>query len=145
MEILLQLGANETAFIQFVLFVLSIGFLTIYVYGPYFKAYDERLKRTKGADTVAKEAADEAKNLALIFQTKARETNDKIKNIFDLKKTEAGKLSTDILSEAKTTAEKSTAAARTNIENQKSKAQADIQALAAEISTQLKQKFEGGL
>ena len=45
MEILLQLGANKTAFIQFVLFVLSIGFLTIYVYGPYFKAYDERLKK----------------------------------------------------------------------------------------------------
>ncbi len=145
MEILLQLGANKTAFIQFVLFVVSIGFLTIYVYGPYFKAYDERLKRTKGADTVAKEAADEAKNLALIFQTKARETNEKIKNIFDLKKTEASKLSTDILSDAKATAEKSTAAARTDIENQKSKAQADVQALATEISAQLKQKFEGGL
>lgn len=145
MEILLQLGANKTAFIQFVLFVLSIGFLTIYVYGPYFKAYDERLKRTKGADTVAKEAADEAKSLALIFQTKARETNDTIKNIFDLKKTEAGKLSTEILSEAKTTAEKNTAVARADIENQKTKAQADVQTLAAEISAQLKQKFEGGL
>jgi F0F1-type ATP synthase membrane subunit b/b' len=145
MEILLQLGANKTAFIQFVLFVVSIGFLTIYVYGPYFKAYDERLKRTKGADTVAKEAADEAKNLVLIFQTKARETNEKIKNIFDLKKTEAGKLSAGILSDAKATAEKSAAAARVDIENQKSKAQADVQALATEISTQLKQKFEGGL
>ena len=145
MEILLQLGANKTAFIQFVLFVLSIGFLTIYVYGPYFKAYDERLKGTKGADTVTKEAADEAKNLALIFQTKARETNAKIKNVFDLKKSEAGKLSAEILLEAKSTAEKNTAAARADIENQKSKAQADIQALATEISAQLKQKFEGGL
>ena len=145
MEILLQLGANETAYIQFVLFVVSIGFLTIYVYGPYFKAYDERLKRTKGADTVAKEAADEAKNLALIFQTKARETNEKIKSVFDLKKNEAGLLSTEILSEAKTTAEKNIAAARVDIENQKTKAQADVQSLATEISAQLKQKFEGGL
>lgn len=145
MEILLQLGANETAFIQFVLFVLSIGFLTIYVYGPYFKAYDERLKRTKGADTVAKEAADEAKSLALIFQTKARETNDKIKNIFDQKRTEAGKLTADILSDAKTAAEKNTAAARADIDAQKQNAQANIQTLSAEISAQLKQKFEGGL
>ncbi len=145
MEILLQLGANETAFIQFVLFVVSIGFLTIYVYGPYFKAYDERLKRTKGADTVAKEAADEAKSLALIFQTKARETNDKIKNIFDQKRSEAGKLCADIMSDAKATAEKNTAAARVDIDAQKQKAQADVQALAAEISVQLKQKFEGGL
>jgi F-type H+-transporting ATPase subunit b len=145
MEILLQLGANETAYIQFVLFLVSIGFLTIYVYAPYFKAYDERLNRTKGADTVAKEAADEAKSLALIFQTKARETNDKIKNIFDLKRVEAGRLSAEILSEAKSTAEKNTLAARADIENQKQKAQSEVLALATEISAQLKQKFEGGL
>lgn len=145
MEILLQLGANETAFIQFLLFIVSITFLTTYVYGPYFKAYDERLKRTKGADTVAKEAADEAKNLGLIYQTKARETNDKIKTIFDAKKTEATKLSADLLSEAKSIVEKNTASARAEIENQKQKAHTEIQSLSVEISLQLKQKFEGGL
>jgi F-type H+-transporting ATPase subunit b len=145
MEILLQLGANETAFIQFFIFIISIGFLTIYVYGPYFKANDERLKRTKGADVVAKEAADEAKNLALIYQSKARETNDKIKTIFESKKTEAGKIMSDVLAQAKTDAEKNTQAARIEIENQKNKAQSEVQSLASEISLQLKQKFEGGL
>ncbi len=145
MEILLQLGANETAFIQFLIFVLSISFLTIYVYGPYFKANDERNKRTKGADVVAKEAADEAKNLALIYQSKARENNEKIKSVFDNKKTEATKITTDLLLEAKTTAEKNIQAARLDIENQKNKAQSEIQTLATEISLQLKQKFEGGL
>ncbi len=145
MEILLQLGANETAFIQFLIFVLSISFLTVYVYGPYFKANDERNKRTKGADVVAKEAADEAKNLALIYQSKARENNEKIKSVFDNKKTEATKITTDLLLEAKTTAEKNTQAARLDIENQKNKAQSEIQTLATEISLQLKQKFEGGL
>ncbi len=145
MEILLQLGANETAFIQFFLFVISISFLTIYVYTPYFKANDERNKRTKGADVVAKEAADEAKNLALIYQSKARENNERIKSVFDNKKTEATKITTDLLLEAKTTAEKSTQAARLDIENQKNKAQTEIQTLVAEISLQLKQKFEGGL
>lgn len=145
MEILLQLGANETAFIQFFLFLISISFLTIYVYGPYFKAYDVRLKRTKGADTVAKEAADEAKNLALIFQSKARENNDKIKSVFDVKKNEASKKSSEVLNEAKIVAEKNTATARADIEVQKNKAQTEVQALAAEISAQLKQKFEGGL
>ncbi len=145
MEILLQLGANKTAFIQFFLFVISIGFLTIYVYGPFFKAYDERLKRTKGADAVAKDAADEAKNLNLIFQSKARETNEKIKNIFEAKKTMATQMSNDVLTAAKTVAEKNTQTARQEIEEQKKSAQAQIQTLAAEISTQLKQKFEGGL
>ncbi len=145
MEILLQLGANKTAFIQFFLFVISIGFLTLYVYGPFFKAYDERLKRTKGADAVAKDAADEAKNLNLIFQSKARETNEKIKNIFEAKKTEATQMSNDVLAAAKTVAEKNTQTARQEIEEQKKSAQAQIQTLATEISTQLKQKFEGGL
>ncbi len=145
MEILLQLGANKSAFIQFFLFAISIGFLTLYVYNPYFKAHDERLQRTKGADAVAKEAADEAKNLGLIFQSKARETNDKIKNIFETQKTEAAKISSSLLADAKMVAEKNTSAARLDIENQKKSAQAQIQTLASEISTQLKQKFEGGL
>ena len=145
MEILLQLGANETAFIQFFLFVISIGFLTIYVYNPFFRAYDERQKRTKGADTVAKETADEAKNLNLIFQSKARETNEKIKNIFETEKTRALIISAEILTEAKTVAEKNTETARAEIETQKKSAQAQVQILSSEISAQLKQKFEGGL
>jgi F0F1-type ATP synthase membrane subunit b/b' len=145
MEILLQLGANETAFIQFFLFIISIGFLTIYVYSPFFKAYDERLNRTKGADTVAKETADEAKNLSLIFQAKARETNEKIKNIFEAEKSEGAKQAADVLADAKAVAEKNTTAARAEIEAQKKTAQAQIQILASEISAELKQKFEGGL
>jgi F-type H+-transporting ATPase subunit b len=145
MEILLQLGANKTAFIQFFIFVISISFLTIYVYGPYFKAYDERLKRTKGAEAVAKETADEAKSLALIYQSKARENNEKIKTIFDLKKNEAQKVAAEVIGAAKIAAEKNTQDARSEIEIQKAKAQSDAQSLVVEISQQLKQKFEGGL
>ena len=145
MEILLQLGANKTAFIQFFIFVISISFLTIYVYGPYFKAYDERLKRTKGAEAVAKETADEAKNLAIIYQSKARENNEKIKTIFDLKKNEAQKVAAEVIGAAKIAAEKNTQQARGEIESQKAKAQSDAQSLVVEISQQLKQKFEGGL
>ena len=125
----MQLGANKTAFIQFFLFIVSISFLTIYVYGPYFKAYDARLNRTKGVDTVAKEAADEAKNLALIFQSKARENNEKIKSIFDLKRNDALKNAGQILADAKLVAEKNTQVARKEIETQKLDAQAEIQNL----------------
>ena len=105
----------------------------------------ERQKRTKGADAVAKDTADEAKNLALVYQSKARETNEKIKSIFDHKKTDAGKITADILSEAKSAAEKNTQSARADIVNQKNKAQSEVLTLAQEISIQLKNKFEGGL
>lgn len=145
MEILIQLGANKTAFIQFLLFVFSISFLTLYVYTPYFKAYDERLKKTKGADVVAKETADEAKNLSLIYQEKARASGNKISTVFEAKKNEAAKIATDLITQAKNEAEKSTKAARTEIETQKSQASAQIQTIAKEVSAQLQQKLEGGV
>lgn len=145
MEILLQLGANSTAFIQFVLFAISISFLTVVVFNPYFKANDERQKRTKGADAVAKEAGEEAKNTALIFQAKAREINEAIKKIFDTKRAEAGTQSAEILNLAKTAAEKSAQEAMALIEKQKTEAKKQITNISSEISEQLKNKFEGGL
>ncbi len=145
MEILLQLGANSTAFVQFGLFVIAITFLTVVVFNPYFKAYDERMKKTKGADAVAKEAGEEAKNLSLIYQTKAREINNTIKTIFDNKRSDAGKVSNDLLAQAKIEAEKSIVEARAQIEKQKATAQTQIKQISQEISEQLKQKFEGGL
>lgn len=145
MEILLQLGANSTAFVQFILFAISISFLTIVVFNPYFKANDERQKRTKGADAVAKEASEEAKNTALIFQAKAREINDTIKKIFDIKRVEAATKSSEILNQAKATADKSAQEARLAIEKQKNEAKNQIKTISAEISEQLKSKFEGGL
>lgn len=145
MEILTQLGANQTAFIQFAMFVITISFLTLFVYNPYFKAYDERLKQTKGADAVAKDTAEEAKNLAQIYQAKAREINDKIRSVFEAKRSEAGKTTTEILTTAKTEAEATTNKARVEIENQKKNAQTQVQTLSQEIAAQLQQKFEGGL
>ena len=145
MQILSQLGANYTAFIQFIIFIIAITFLTIYVFNPYFKAYDERMKRTKGADAVAAETATDAKNMALIYQSKAREISDKIKTVFDKKRTEAGQAGSEILNRAKAEAEKLTTSARNEIQLQKNQAQGQIKTLTTEISEQLKQKFEGGL
>ena len=145
MQILSQLGANYTAFIQFIIFIIAITFLTIYVFNPYFKAYDERMKRTKGADAVASETATDAKNLALIYQSKAREINDKIKTVFDKKWIEGGQSAAEILNRAKTETEKMTTAARGEIEQQKNQAHGQIKSLATELSEQLRQKLEGGL
>ena len=101
MEILLQLGANETAFIQFVLFIITISFLTVVVYGPFFKAYDQRVKLTKGAETVAGETQDEAKKLEQIYQVRAREINDKIKTVFDASRKQAADSAVTMLNQVK--------------------------------------------
>jgi len=143
MEILLQLGANETAFIQFALFIVSISFLTIFVYGPFFKAYDQRLKLTKGADQVAYETQDEVKKLESIYKSKAREINEKIKNIFDASKKEASESAQTIINGAKAQSTQAVDQARVAIEKQKKAAQADSAQMVQEISTQIVQKLTG--
>lgn len=145
MEILLQLGANKTAFIQFAVFIISVFILTKFIYAPFFVAYDERLKRTKGAEAVAKDSEEEAKNIAAVYQLKARQINDKIKAIFDVQKSTGLKQAGELLAQSKSETDRVISAARTDLEKQKADAQSKINELSAEISTQLKQKFESGL
>lgn len=144
-QILTQLGANYTVYIQLSVFIIGIGFLTVFVYGPYFKAADERNKRTKGADTVVKETIHEAKNLQTIYQTKAREINEKIKTVFENKKNQASKKSSEILSQAKKDADQTASKARSEIETQLKLAEAQVAQISKEIAGTLNEKFEKGL
>lgn len=145
MQILLQLGANTTAYIQVVIFIVAITFLTTVVYGPYFKAADKRFQKTKGADAVAKDAAAEAKNLQLVYQTKAREVNNKIRDIFDAEKNKALKKSADIISQAKIQADEAATKARKNIDDQMKAADGEIAKISADIAQSLTGKFEQGI
>jgi F-type H+-transporting ATPase subunit b len=143
MEILLQLGANGTAFIQFGLFIVAISFLTIVVYNPFFKAYDERLKLTKGADQVANETQDEAKKLEQIYQVRAREINNKIQSIFDASKKQASEASAAILNQAKESATEATEKSRADIAAQKQKAQQMVAAVSEDVAGEITKKLTG--
>ena len=145
MEILLQLGANETAFIQFVLFIIAISFLTIVVYNPFFKAYDERLKLTKGADQVANETQDEAKKLEQIYQVRAREINSKIQSIFDSSKKQATEAGTTILNQAKEAATKATEQSRADIASQKQNAEKMVKTISEDVATEIIKKLTGAV
>jgi F0F1-type ATP synthase membrane subunit b/b' len=145
MEILQQLGANQSAIIQFFIFAVSIAFLTVFVFNPFFKAYDIRLEKTKGVESVAKDTIEETKNLNLIFQSKARESNDKIRNIYDTERSVAQKKSEEIIKDAKADADKILTSSRTEISAQVSQSKSQVASLSQEIATQLTQKFEGGL
>lgn len=144
-QILTQLGANSTVYIQLTVFIIGIGFLTVFVYGPYFKAADERNKRTKGADTVVKETIHEAKNLQTIYQSKAREINEKIKSIFENKRNHAVTKSSEIISQAKKEAEQTASKARLEIEQQLKLAETQITQISKDIAGTLNEKFEKGL
>jgi len=145
MEILLQLGANKTVFIQFFIFILSISFLTTYVYGPFFKAYDQRLGQTKGSEQVAAETQVEAKKIESIYILRAREINEKIKNIFDACKKHASDLSVVVLTQAKAAAGEATEKARKEIAAQQARAEKNVQEVSREVATELAKKLTGAL
>lgn len=145
MAILLQLGANQTAFIQFFIFIVSISFLTVFVYGPYFKALDQRQQQTKGAEQVATETQTEAKKLESIFKAKAREINEKIKNIFDSSRVQASSTTTTVLNDAKGAAAELTEKARKEISAQKVSAEKDIQTISQSIAAEISKKITGAV
>ncbi len=145
LKILLQLGANGTVFIQFGIFIVAISFLTVFVYGPFFKAYDQRLQQTKGSDQVAHETQDEAKKLGLIYQNKAREINAKIQTIFEDFRKQGGDKTAELLSTSKAEAAQLTEKARANVEQQKLNAQKDIAAISNDVASEISKKLTGAI
>lgn len=143
MEILSQLGANQTAFIQFIIFIVAISFLTTIVYKPYFKAYDQRHKLTKGADEVANETQDEAKKLSQVYTSRAREINEKINLIFSLSRNESLKSANIVLEAAKASVATTTESARKDIQTQKQNAEQQIKIVVQEVSDSIVQKMMG--
>ena len=143
MEILSQLGANQTAFIQFLIFIIAISFLTTIVYKPYFKAYDQRHKLTKGAEEVANETQDEAKKLSQVYTSRAREINEKISAIFNQSKTESQKSAVIVLESAKASVATTTESARKDIESQKQNAEHQIKTVIQDVSDAIVQKMIG--
>lgn len=145
LQILIQLGANETAFIQFFIFIVAITFLTIFVFGPFFKAYDQRLKQTKGAEQVAYETEEEAKKLEAIYQMRAREINQKVKDIFDSARKQASESVNALVGQAKNSAQDMTEKARQQIAAQKATAEKDIQTVTQEVAAEISKKLTGAV
>lgn len=143
MEILLQLGANETVFIQFLLFVVTISFLTVFIFNPYFKAYDQRHKLTKGAEQVAGETQDEQKKLEQIYQLKAREINSKIKTIFDSSNQEASKVSQEKIELAKNQIAIKINESAKQIDLEKNNAEKQVLQIADGVSQEITKKIMG--
>ncbi len=143
MEILSQLGANQSAFIQFFLFVIAISFLTVVVYNPYFKAYDQRHKLTKGADQVASETQDEAKKLSQVYASRAREINEKLNAIFNTSKAESAKSAGIVIDLAKTAINQTNETARKEIQTQKQNAELQLKDVVQEVSESIVQKMLG--
>jgi F-type H+-transporting ATPase subunit b len=104
MEIIQQLGINGTALIQFGIFICAFFFLNLYLFTPYYKALEEREKRTLGGEDLAQEFQKKSTELHSEYQTKAKEVTKKIKDIYDAHRTDALKEFDALVGKARTEA-----------------------------------------
>jgi F-type H+-transporting ATPase subunit b len=84
-----QLGINETFFIQFGFFIFIITFLSLYVFGPYAKAVDERERQTKGSQGEAAGLDQQASDLYSKYEMRAREIQGQIQEVYRQARSEA--------------------------------------------------------
>lgn len=101
MDIFGQLGINTTAAYQFVIYSITLLFLSKVVFGPYAQALNERQKRTKGGEDLAVEFHAKATELQSEYETKTRDLAGQIKSIVDTQKSMASKESELIIARAK--------------------------------------------
>ncbi len=129
MDILAQLGINTTAVIQFVLFAITLIFLSKVVFGPYAQALEERQNRTKGGEDLALEFHQRAANLQAEYEEKLRRLNGEMKSVLDAAKASASKEYESTVASVRSESE------GLILENRKSLTQA-VQVATAELKSQ---------
>ena len=143
MDIIQQLGINGAAAIQFGIFICAFFFLNLYVFTPYYKAHEEREKRTLGGEDLAQEFQKKSTDLQSEYQAKAKDIAKKIKDIYDAQRSEALKDNESLLGKARGEA---TTLLEANNQKIAQSIQATASALRAEttnISVAITQKLLG--
>lgn len=82
MGLLQALGINGLAIIQFGILIVIFLFLSLYVFGPYLRAVEERQSRTKGGEALADEFQQKTSDLQTRYQERAREIHSQIAALF---------------------------------------------------------------
>jgi F0F1-type ATP synthase membrane subunit b/b' len=89
MDLLTTLGLDGSVVWQFLIFTVVYLFLSQFLYKPYLKAFLKRQERTSGTEDQALKYKEETLKLEEEFEMRAKEINEKIKNIHQASKKEA--------------------------------------------------------
>ncbi len=127
-----QLGVNQTAFLQFAIYIFIFTALVFLVYNPFHKAFLLREEKTKGAEDLAQEFIKKAEDLHMEYQHEARELNLKISAIYHESKTVAQKQFEKSVTTAKDESQKI-------IEENRNKIKGSIGAAVVELQKQVPQ------
>lgn len=118
MELLTALGVNQTVAIQFILFLVVYIVLNKALFTPYLAALDERRSRTEGQSEKAEQFMEEAKTLQEKYALKARELNDKQKDVYDQIRIEGQKRYEELVSVAREKTKSAIEAAQKNLKTE---------------------------
>lgn len=130
MNILTSLGINSTIWIQLACFLISYVSFSQLVLKPYMAALHEREKRTVGNEEIAVRLIEEANDLHLEYEQKARKITSEIKGYYDEHRNDALKEADQMLTHAREEAAKALDKSRAEISTQ---IQAARQVLSAEV------------
>ncbi|MFP5518376.1 MAG: ATP synthase F0 subunit B [Bdellovibrionia bacterium] len=143
MEILQQIGINHTALFQFVIFTITLIFLSNVVFKPYAKALEQREQKTKGGEDLAVELQKQAAELQKDYEVKVKDLTEKMKNIFETHKSSAQKDSEVLVTAARKQAEQTVEENRKVISTAVSQASNDLKAQTPQVAMMITQKLIG--
>lgn len=141
--ILQSLGANETVWLQLVLFLVAYIFLSKVLFKPYLEAYIERKKRTEGNQQIAERVIAETQELEHVYQKKARSLNTEHKQIYDQSRSQAIHEHSELVNKAKANAKTILEETKANIAEEIKKAKAELQSEAPAVSRSIVNQLAG--
>ncbi len=143
MDILHSLGVDWTLFIHLACFLIAYFFLTTFILKPYMAAHHEREKRTTGSEEMALRLIDEANELELVYEKKARALSSEIKGFFDQSRTHAMEKYDKLVSDARTEAATVLKAAQVGIEREVQQARKTLSEEIPGVSAAIASKLAG--
>lgn len=115
MAIFEALGINSSVFFQFLIFVITIVFLSQVTFSAYAEALEKRDQKTVGSAGVASEIQKSALELNQQYESRAREVNSEIKTIYASYREQAAKEYESLMSKAREESLKTLESARARV------------------------------
>jgi len=143
MGLLQALGINGLAIIQFGILLVIFLFLSLYVFGPYLRAAEERQTRTKGGEALADEYQQKTTDLQIRYQERAREIHGQIAALFQQSRSEAATEYERIVGKAREESNRLIEKNRLTIGEAVSVASADLRREATQASLAITNKLLG--
>jgi F0F1-type ATP synthase membrane subunit b/b' len=143
MQILTSLGVDHTLWIQLACFIVSYLAISNLIIKPYMAALKERELRTLGGEENAVRLIEEANQLGVAYEQKARSINNEIKSFYDRSRTEAMAEQESLVQSARNDAGGTLETAREKITSEIQSARKTLAAEVPAVSAAMASKLAG--